>query len=107
MLLYGRLKTKQWLVHLSYYNPDVMEYNLLQINEISSYVIAISEDEIKGNTVTALHTATYDLLPEVGHLNCKTITIIPSLTVHDRSYDALLQFRLQYCSTTLYMQNFT
>lgn len=75
MLLYGRLKTKQWLVHLSYYNPDVMEYNLLQINEISSYVIAISEDEIKGNTVTALHTATYDLLPEVGHLNCKTLIL--------------------------------
>ena len=50
-------------------------YNLLQINEISSYVIAISEDEIKGNTVTALHTATYDLLPEVGHLNCKTLIL--------------------------------
>ena len=54
---------------LSSDSHDVIE--LKQINEISFYVIAISEDEIKGNTVTALHTATHELIPEVGHLNCE------------------------------------
>ena len=44
---------------------------LQQIEEIHSYVIAISEDEVKCNMFTALHKATYeyDLLPEVSQNN--------------------------------------
>ena len=45
-----------------------ISYNLEQIYEIFCYVIAISEDELHGNIGTAIHTATYDLLPEVGYL---------------------------------------
>ena len=78
MLQHGRLKMKQWSVYfINSISVMLCIYILLQqMNEIYSYVIAISEDEIKGNTVTALHIATYDLIPEVGNPKCTILVLL-------------------------------
>ena len=73
---------------------------LSQKEEILFYVIAISEDELHSNTITALHRATDDLLPEVKrysviltimHFNTFTLKSFPG---YDFSTTAIFFFRV-------------